>query len=64
MIAAAEKVARLVMDLRGAGVSDGRTLVAIERTPREMFVPAAFAEQAYENVALPIGHGQTVMRSR
>jgi protein-L-isoaspartate(D-aspartate) O-methyltransferase len=60
MIAAAEKVARLVMELRGAGVSDSRTLVAIERTPREMFVPSAFAEQAYENVALPIGHGQTI----
>jgi protein-L-isoaspartate(D-aspartate) O-methyltransferase len=25
-----------------------------------MFVPATFADQAYENVALPIGHGQTV----
>jgi protein-L-isoaspartate(D-aspartate) O-methyltransferase len=55
-----EKVARLVMELRGAGVADNRVLGAIERVPRERFVPAAFAEQAYENVALPIGHGQTI----
>jgi protein-L-isoaspartate(D-aspartate) O-methyltransferase len=55
-----EKVARLIMELRGLGVSDNRVLAAIERTPREAFVPAAFAEQAYENVALPIGHGQTI----
>ena len=55
-----EKVARLIMELRGLGISDNRVLGAIERTPREAFVPAAFAEQAYENVALPIGHGQTI----
>lgn len=62
MIAGAmqEKVARLVMELRGEGVSDRRVLGALERVPREMFVPAAFEEQAYENVALPIGHGQTI----
>ncbi|HXQ51761.1 MAG TPA: protein-L-isoaspartate(D-aspartate) O-methyltransferase [Stellaceae bacterium] len=57
---AAEKIARLIMELRGAGVSDKRVLDAIERVKRELFVPAAFAEQAYDNVALPIGHGQTI----
>jgi protein-L-isoaspartate(D-aspartate) O-methyltransferase len=55
-----EKVARLVMELRGGGVSDNRVLGAIEGVKREVFVPAAFAEQAYDNVALPIGHGQTI----
>ena len=35
-------------------------LGAIEKTPRERFIPPAFADQAYENVALPIEHGQTV----
>ena len=55
-----EKVARLVMELRGGGVSDNRVLGAIERVPRDVFVPAAFAEQAYDNVALPIGHDQTI----
>ena len=60
MSAAGERVARLVMELRGGSIGDNRVLGAIERVPRELFVPAAFAEQAYENVALPIGHGQTI----
>ncbi len=55
-----EKMARLIMELRGEGISDLRVLAAIERVPREQFVPAAFAEQAFDNVALPIGHGQTI----
>jgi len=53
-------VARLVAELRRAGVADERVLEAIARVPRERFVPPAFAAQAYQNVALPIGHGQTV----
>jgi protein-L-isoaspartate(D-aspartate) O-methyltransferase len=57
---AAEKMARLIMELRGEGITDLRVLAAIERVPREQFVPPAFAEQAHDNVALPIGHGQTI----
>jgi protein-L-isoaspartate(D-aspartate) O-methyltransferase len=55
-----QKRLRLLMELRRAGIADARVLGAIEKTPRERFVPASFADQAYENVALPIGHGQTV----
>ena len=55
-----QKKLRLLMELRRAGIGDPRVLGAIERTPREKFVPAAFEDQAYENVALPIGEGQTV----
>lgn len=51
---------RLIMELRRSGVGDTRVLSAIERVPREMFVPAPFLDQAYENTALPIGQGQTV----
>jgi protein-L-isoaspartate(D-aspartate) O-methyltransferase len=51
---------RLVMELRRSGVTDTRVLSAIERIPRERFVPPSFVDQAYENVALPIGHGQTL----
>jgi protein-L-isoaspartate(D-aspartate) O-methyltransferase len=51
---------RLLMELRRAGIADARVLGAIERTPREHFVPPAFADQAFENVALPIDHGQTI----
>jgi protein-L-isoaspartate(D-aspartate) O-methyltransferase len=54
------KVLRLLMELRGGGVSDARVLGAIERVPREAFVPPAFRDRAYENVALPIGHAQTI----
>ena len=48
------------MELRKQGVSDTRVLSAMERVPRELFVPEAFQDQAYENVALPIGAGQTI----
>ncbi len=51
---------RLILELRSAGVTDTRVLAAIERIPREAFVPEAFRDQAYENVALPIGAGQTI----
>jgi protein-L-isoaspartate(D-aspartate) O-methyltransferase len=54
------KVLRLLMELRGAGITDARALGAIERVPREIFVPATFRDQAWENVALPIGQGQTI----
>ena len=58
--AAASKTVRLIMELRRAGIGDLRVLGAIERVPRELFVPPTFADQAHENVALPIGNGQTI----
>jgi protein-L-isoaspartate(D-aspartate) O-methyltransferase len=51
---------RLIMELRRSGVTDTRVLSAIERVPREIFVPMTFRDQAYENKALPIAHGQTI----
>ena len=51
---------RLIMELRQAGIADGRVLSALERAPREKFVPPMFEEQAYDNTALPISHGQTI----
>ena len=51
---------RLLMLLRQNGVSDARVLGAIERVPREAFVPTAFLDQSYEDTALPIGLGQTI----
>ena len=51
---------RLIMELRSAGIADARVLGAIEKTPRELFVPGSFQDQAYENVALPIGSAQTI----
>ncbi len=54
------RILRLIMELRRLGVSDAGVLSAIERVPREMFVPEQFLDQAYENIALPIGEGQTI----
>jgi len=51
---------RLVMELRSAGIHDTDVLSAMERVPREAFVPAPFQDQAYENRALPITCGQTL----
>ena len=51
---------RLIMELRSQGITDTRVLSAIERVPREIFVAAAFQDQAYENIALPIESGQTI----
>jgi len=51
---------QLVDLLRRNGVHDERVLAAIGRVPRELFLPAELAERAYENVSLPIGHGQTI----
>jgi protein-L-isoaspartate(D-aspartate) O-methyltransferase len=51
---------RLLMELRRAGITDARVLGAIEKTPREQFVPPAFADRAYDNAALPIDCGQTI----
>ena len=51
---------RLIMELRQASIADGRVLSAVERVPREKFVLPMFEDQAYENTALPISHGQTI----
>jgi protein-L-isoaspartate(D-aspartate) O-methyltransferase len=56
---AARKI-RLIMSLRQQGITDTAVLSAIERIPRETFVPPTFLDQAYENRALPIGCGQTL----
>lgn len=52
--------ARLVLGLRSSGITDTRVLSAIERVPRDLFVPDAFKDRAYEDTALPIGYGQTL----
>lgn len=51
---------RLILDLRRRGITDTSLLAAIEKVPREGFVPEAFADKCYEDTALPIGYGQTV----
>ena len=51
---------RLVERLRESGIRDERVLNAIRTVPRHLFVDEALAMRAYEDTALPIGHGQTI----
>lgn len=52
--------ARLIMTLRGMGVVEADVLSAMERVPRELFVPTALSQHAYENASLPIALDQTI----
>ena len=63
---------RVGRSCRGAAVADGRrpaaapwrederVLAAMERVPREAFVPPVLASHAYDDAALSIGEGQTI----
>ena len=51
---------RLVRRLRTRGVVNERVLDAIATVPRHLFLDEALASRAYEDNALPIGHGQTI----
>jgi len=51
---------RMIENLRREGVSDERVLGAMAAIPRHAFVEEGIASRAYEDVALPIGHGQTI----
>jgi protein-L-isoaspartate(D-aspartate) O-methyltransferase len=42
------------------GVRDPKTLAAMRKVARHLFVPPASVSQAYEDYPLPIGHGQTI----
>ena len=46
--------------LRARDIVDQRVLDAMERVPRELFVPDGEQHRAYADAALPIGHGQTI----
>jgi protein-L-isoaspartate(D-aspartate) O-methyltransferase len=51
---------RLVETLRQKGIRDLAVLRAIGTVPRHLFVPQSVRHRAYEDVALPIGGGQTI----
>ena len=52
--------AQLIMTLRGQGIGDKTVLSALESVPRELFVPPALRQHAYENASLPIALDQTI----
>lgn len=51
---------KLVQFLVASGIQTQAVIDAIYKLPRESFVSQAMVHQAYDNNALPIGHGQTI----
>ncbi|MBP9722876.1 MAG: protein-L-isoaspartate O-methyltransferase, partial [Gammaproteobacteria bacterium] len=51
---------RLIESLKKAGIHNEIVLNALSEIPRHLFVDEAIAHKAYENIALPIGFGQTI----
>ena len=55
-----KRVQTLLEQLRAQGIANEQVLDALAQVPREKFVDEAFEHKAWENVALPIGQGQTI----
>jgi protein-L-isoaspartate(D-aspartate) O-methyltransferase len=51
---------RMVERLREQGIRDEVVLSALGEVPRHLFVDEALASRAYEDIALPLGFGQTI----
>ncbi len=50
----------LVEEVRAKGIVDEAVLKAIEKIPRHLFLDSSFERFAYQDVAFPIGSGQTI----
>jgi protein-L-isoaspartate(D-aspartate) O-methyltransferase len=57
---AAQRADMVERQLRRRGIADERVLAAMREVPRELFVPESERRRAYNDSALPIGHGQTI----
>jgi protein-L-isoaspartate(D-aspartate) O-methyltransferase len=51
---------RMVERLRALGIRDEAVLAVMGELPRHIFVDEALASRAYEDLALPLGFGQTI----
>jgi protein-L-isoaspartate(D-aspartate) O-methyltransferase len=51
----------ITQQVRAWQVLDERVLDAMRRTPREFFVPEKYAELAFADVGIPLGHGQHML---
>lgn len=60
MMSLAERKMQFMFSLRSKGVTDARTLTAMEKTDRALFVKGHFAERAYDDMPVPIACGQTI----
>lgn len=52
--------ARLVQELATKGITDRQVLNAINAVPRHLFLDSSFVKFAYQDMAFPIGAGQTI----
>ena len=50
----------LIIELKKKGITNKNILSAIKKVPRALFINKNFAQQAYENIALPTECGQTI----
>jgi protein-L-isoaspartate(D-aspartate) O-methyltransferase len=55
-----DRLDMVARQLRARDIVDERVLRAMERVPRELFVPEGERRRAYDDAALPIGSGQTI----
>jgi protein-L-isoaspartate(D-aspartate) O-methyltransferase len=55
-----QRVAMVERQLRRRGITDAAVLAAMMAVPRHEFVPQEYCSQAYEDLPLPIGGGQTI----
>lgn len=53
---------QLALLLKEKGIENTEVLKAIEMVPRHLFLNSSFIERAYEDIAFPIGSGQTISR--
>ena len=53
---------QLALLLKEKGIENTEVLKAIEAVPRHLFLNSSFIERAYEDIAFPIGSGQTISR--
>jgi protein-L-isoaspartate(D-aspartate) O-methyltransferase len=56
------RAAMVEQQVRPWDVLDPRVLRALSELPREDFVPAAHRALAYVDIAIPLGHGETMMK--
>lgn len=51
---------RLIQRLREQGITSEEVLEVMKKVPRHLFIDEALSHKAYEDISLPIGHGQTI----
>lgn len=56
------RLMRFILELRQAGVTDARTLGALERVSRAHFAPPHLDGLAFEDTALPLPHAQSMTK--